>query len=50
MNKIKAELQDMGFRALHPLRHKVIAKRIAAQPVMRETTNSGVNMAVGMPQ
>jgi guanosine-3',5'-bis(diphosphate) 3'-pyrophosphohydrolase len=35
MNKIKAELQDMGFRALHPLRHKVIAKRIAAQPVMR---------------
>ncbi len=35
MNKFKAELQDMGFRALHPLRHKVIAKRIAAQPVMR---------------
>ncbi|MFA6984759.1 MAG: HD domain-containing protein, partial [Arenimonas sp.] len=35
MNRIKAELQDMGFRALHPLRHKVIAKRIASQPVMR---------------
>src|SRR5688572_13029095 len=35
MNRIKAELQDLGFRALHPLRHKVIAKRIAAQPVMR---------------
>jgi guanosine-3',5'-bis(diphosphate) 3'-pyrophosphohydrolase len=35
MNRIKAELQDMGFRAMHPLRHKVIAKRIAAQPVMR---------------
>ena len=35
MNRIKAELQDMGFRALHPLRHKTIAKRIAAQPVMR---------------
>jgi guanosine-3',5'-bis(diphosphate) 3'-pyrophosphohydrolase len=35
MNRIKAELQDMGFRALHPLRHKIIAKRIASQPVMR---------------
>ncbi|KFN43607.1 RelA/SpoT family protein [Arenimonas oryziterrae] len=35
MNRIKAELQDLGFRALHPLRHKVIAKRIASQPVMR---------------
>jgi guanosine-3',5'-bis(diphosphate) 3'-pyrophosphohydrolase len=35
MNRIKAELQDMGFRALHPLRHRTIAKRIAAQPVMR---------------
>ena len=28
MNLIKAELQDLGFRALHPLRHAVIAKRI----------------------
>jgi len=35
MNRIKAELQDMGFRAMHPLRHKVISKRIASQPVMR---------------
>ena len=35
MNRIKAELQDLGFRALHPLRHRVIARRIAAQPVMR---------------
>ena len=35
MNRIKAELQDHGFRALHPQRHKVIAKRIASQPVMR---------------
>jgi len=35
MNRIKAELQDHGFRALHPLRHRVIAKRIASQPVMR---------------
>jgi len=35
MNRIKSELQDHGFRALHPLRHKVIAKHIASQPVMR---------------
>jgi len=35
MNKIKAELQDLGFRALHPIRHQVISRRIASQPVMR---------------
>jgi hypothetical protein len=35
MNRFKAELQDLGFRALHPLRHQVVAKRIASQPVMR---------------
>ncbi|GAB2497261.1 RelA/SpoT family protein [Arenimonas alkanexedens] len=35
MNKIKAELQDLGFRALHPMRHRVISKRILSQPVMR---------------
>jgi len=35
MNKFKAELQDLGFRALHPKRHEVISRRIASQPVMR---------------
>ncbi|RNF85890.1 RelA/SpoT family protein [Montanilutibacter psychrotolerans] len=35
MNLIKAELQDLGFRALHPWRHAVIAKRIRTQPVVR---------------
>jgi guanosine-3',5'-bis(diphosphate) 3'-pyrophosphohydrolase len=35
MNKVKAELQDLGFRALYPARHAVISRRIAAQPVMR---------------
>ncbi|MGY3265686.1 RelA/SpoT family protein [Lysobacter sp. HA35] len=35
MNLFKAELQDHGFRALHPWRHAVIAKRIRTQPVMR---------------
>jgi guanosine-3',5'-bis(diphosphate) 3'-pyrophosphohydrolase len=28
MNRFKAELQDLGFRALHPDRHRVIAERI----------------------
>ncbi len=35
MNRIKSELQDLGFRALHPKRHAVIARRIRSQPVMR---------------
>lgn len=35
MNRIKGELQDLGFRALHPWRHAVIDKRIRSQPVMR---------------
>jgi guanosine-3',5'-bis(diphosphate) 3'-pyrophosphohydrolase len=35
MNMIKAELQDLGFRALHPWRHAVLEKRIRTQPVMR---------------
>jgi len=35
MNLIKAELQDLGFRALHPWRHAVIEKRIRSQPLVR---------------
>jgi guanosine-3',5'-bis(diphosphate) 3'-pyrophosphohydrolase len=35
INVVKAELQDLGFRALYPLRHKVIAKALANQPVLR---------------
>jgi guanosine-3',5'-bis(diphosphate) 3'-pyrophosphohydrolase len=35
MNLIKAELQDLGFRGLHPWRHAVIEKRIRMQPVVR---------------
>ena len=30
MNKFKAELQDLGFRALYPDRHRVISERIRA--------------------
>jgi guanosine-3',5'-bis(diphosphate) 3'-pyrophosphohydrolase len=32
---VKAELQDLGFRALYPLRYKIIAKHLASQPVLR---------------
>ncbi len=35
MNLIKSELQDLGFRALHPLRHAVLDKRIRTQPIVR---------------
>ena len=35
MNLIKSELQDLGFRALHPWRHAVIEKRIRSQPLVR---------------
>ena len=35
MNLIKAELQDLGFRALHPWRHAVMEKRIRTQPLVR---------------
>lgn len=35
MNKIKAELQDLGFHALHPIRHTVLEKRIGNQPLVR---------------
>ncbi len=28
MNKVKSELQDLGFRAMHPLRHRVLAQRL----------------------
>ncbi|WP_147652613.1 RelA/SpoT family protein [Vulcaniibacterium gelatinicum] len=35
MNLIKAELQDLGFRALHPWRHAVIERRIRTQPMVR---------------
>ncbi|GAB1408810.1 bifunctional (p)ppGpp synthetase/guanosine-3',5'-bis(diphosphate) 3'-pyrophosphohydrolase [Thermomonas brevis] len=35
MNLIKSELQDLGFKALHPWRHAVIDKRIKGQPVVR---------------
>ena len=35
MNHVKAELQDLGFKAMNPFRHAVLTKRIASQPVVR---------------
>ncbi|WP_297799589.1 bifunctional (p)ppGpp synthetase/guanosine-3',5'-bis(diphosphate) 3'-pyrophosphohydrolase [Arenimonas sp. GDDSR-1] len=35
INVLKAELQNLGFKALYPLRYQVIAKQLANQPVLR---------------
>ena len=42
MNKIKAELQDLGFRALHPWRHAVLGRRIRTQPLVRREAMSKI--------
>ena len=35
MNRLKSELQDLGFSNLYPHRHTVIQRRIRAQPLVR---------------
>ena len=35
MNLIKSELQDLGFHALHPLRHMILDRHIRGQPMLR---------------
>ena len=42
MNLIKAELQDLGFRAMHPWRHAVLEKRIRTQPLLRREALSRI--------
>jgi guanosine-3',5'-bis(diphosphate) 3'-pyrophosphohydrolase len=42
MNLVKAELQDLGFRALHPWRHAVLEKRIRTQPLVRREALSKI--------
>ncbi len=42
MNLIKAELQDLGFSALHPMRHSVLQKRISSQPLVRREAMSTI--------
>jgi guanosine-3',5'-bis(diphosphate) 3'-pyrophosphohydrolase len=46
MNRIKSELQDLGFRAMHPWRHAVIARRIKLQPVMRREAMATIEAAI----
>lgn len=46
MNRIKAELQDLGFSALHPRRHIVIRRRIQAQPVLRRESMATIEAAI----
>src|SRR3546814_18999159 len=41
MNLVKAELQDLGFRALHPWRHAVLEKRIRTQHLVRREAFAG---------
>ncbi|MBD8525012.1 RelA/SpoT family protein [Pseudomarimonas arenosa] len=46
MNRIKAELQDLGFAALHPRRHAVIRRRIQSQPVLRRESMASIEAAL----
>ncbi|MGQ0800348.1 MAG: RelA/SpoT family protein [Pseudomarimonas sp.] len=46
MNRIKSELQDLGFQALYPLRHRVIDRRIQAQPVLRREAMATIEAAI----
>ncbi len=46
MNRFKAELQDLGFRALHPDRHRVIAERIRAALGNRREAMARIEVAV----
>ena len=42
MNLIKAELQDRGFHALHPMRHLILEKHIRGQPMLRREAMSKI--------
>ncbi|MEZ5454842.1 MAG: bifunctional (p)ppGpp synthetase/guanosine-3',5'-bis(diphosphate) 3'-pyrophosphohydrolase [Lysobacteraceae bacterium] len=46
MNRIKGELQDLGFKAMHPWRHAVIERRIRIQPVMRREAMATIEAAL----
>ena len=47
MNKIKGELQDLGFKGLYPKRHAVITRRVQTVPVARRETMSRIEAALG---
>jgi guanosine-3',5'-bis(diphosphate) 3'-pyrophosphohydrolase len=42
MNLIKSELQDLGFRALYPMRHRILEKHIRTQPLLRREALSKI--------
>ena len=46
MNKLKSELQELGFRALYPRRHAVIAARIKAMIGNRREIMSKIEQAL----
>jgi guanosine-3',5'-bis(diphosphate) 3'-pyrophosphohydrolase len=46
MNKFKAELQDLGFRALYPDRYRVISERIRAALGNRREVMSKIEVAL----
>jgi GTP diphosphokinase / guanosine-3',5'-bis(diphosphate) 3'-diphosphatase len=46
MNRMKSELQDLGFAALYPRRHAVIKKRIQSQPVVRREALSKIEAQI----
>jgi GTP diphosphokinase / guanosine-3',5'-bis(diphosphate) 3'-diphosphatase len=46
MNKLKSELQELGFRALYPRRHAVIASRIKAMIGNRREVMSKIETAL----
>jgi guanosine-3',5'-bis(diphosphate) 3'-pyrophosphohydrolase len=46
MNKFKSELQDLGFRALHPMRHRIIDARIKSVLGNRREAMSKIEAAL----
>ncbi|KAF1698604.1 bifunctional GTP diphosphokinase/guanosine-3',5'-bis(diphosphate) 3'-diphosphatase [Pseudoxanthomonas jiangsuensis] len=44
MSLVKSELQNLGFRALHPWRHAIIEKHIRSQPVVRRESMAQVEV------
>jgi GTP diphosphokinase / guanosine-3',5'-bis(diphosphate) 3'-diphosphatase len=46
MNRIKGELQDIGFAAMYPRRYAVIRKRIQAQPVLRREAMATIEASI----
>ena len=46
MNRFKSELQDLGFRAMHPNRYRIISKHILSQPVLRRESMARIEAAI----